>query len=69
VSDLCRYHEEARRQVQETYQLWKEAYGALGWEEYLDRVIENPETGQWAIEAAGLMRGSHRSTHAVASPS
>jgi hypothetical protein len=56
VSELCGFHEEARRKVEAAYEYWKDAYGGMGWNEYLDRVAENPETGQWAAEVAKLMR-------------
>ncbi len=58
---LCQYHEDAKRAVERAYQLWKDAYGTLGWNEYLGMVIRNPETGQWAVEVARLMRSPHES--------
>lgn len=69
VSDLCRYHEEAKGQVEAAYRLWKEAYGTLGWEDYLREVIKNPETGEWAVEVARLMRASSARGSAAASSS
>lgn len=54
-SELCAYHARARREVEAAYKAWKEAYGGLTWNDYLNRVIRNPETGQWAIEVAKLM--------------
>jgi len=49
---LCQYHSEARKKVEENYAYWREAYGTLAWAEYLDMIKRNPETGQWAKEAA-----------------
>ncbi|HUI86306.1 MAG TPA: hypothetical protein VLY21_04035 [Nitrososphaerales archaeon] len=56
VKELCPYHEKARQEVEAAYPLWKEAYGGIGWGEYLSRIIRHPETGQWAVEAARLMK-------------
>ena len=56
--DLCHYHSEAKRRVEEAFQHWKAAYGTLEWNEYLERIIQNPETGQWAAEVAKWMRDS-----------
>lgn len=56
-SDLCSHHEAARARVRGTYQLWVKAYGAIGWTEYLDNVIRNVQTGQWAKEVAEFLRG------------
>jgi hypothetical protein len=54
-SELCRYHAEAKKQVVGAYRSWREAYGSVGWNEYLERLAENPETGQWAKDVARLM--------------
>lgn len=54
-SELCAYHARARTEVETAYKSWNEAYSVLAWHEYLNRVIRNPETGQWAIEVAKLM--------------
>ena len=55
ATDLCQYHQAAKERVESTYQLWVKAYGKMDWEEYLRRVIGNPETGQWAKEVAELL--------------
>ncbi len=54
-STLCRYHLEARRRVESAYNTWNEAYGGITWKEYLQRISQDPETGQWAKEVAGLL--------------
>jgi hypothetical protein len=54
-SEFCAYHSRARSEVAGAYKSWSEAYGELTWREYLNRVIKNPETGQWAVEVAKLM--------------
>ena len=58
VDELCRYHAQARDDVRSTFSYWKEAYGGLEWDDYLDRIKRNPRTGQWAKEAAGFLGGS-----------
>ena len=55
VSDLCPYHQAAKERVQEAYPLWVRAYGKIGWEDYLDNVKRNAQTGQWAKEIAELL--------------
>jgi hypothetical protein len=57
MGDLCQYHEEARRVVESAYGAWLRAYGEMTWETYLDRVITNTQTGQWAKEVAELLVG------------
>lgn len=57
VSDLCLYHAAAKEKVQAAYLLWVKAYGRIEWEDYLDNVKRNPQTGQWAKEIAELLRG------------
>ena len=53
---LCAHHEEARRNLEKAYEVWVDAYGSIGWNTYLDRVIMNDQTGQWAKEVAMLLR-------------
>jgi len=57
VSDLCPYHAEAREKVKVAYPLWVAAYGRIGWNDYLDNVKRNPQTGQWAKEIAEHLQG------------
>jgi len=57
VSNLCRHHEEAKRRVEASYRRWAEAYGEMKWEDYLDKVKHNEQTGQWAKEIAGMLEG------------
>jgi hypothetical protein len=58
VSDLCLYHQAAKKRVQEAYPLWARAYGKMGWKDYLDNVKRNAQTGQWAKEIAELLESS-----------
>ncbi len=48
--ELCRYHAEAQRNLEEGFEAWRHAYGELDWKEYLQRVAERPETGVWVKE-------------------
>jgi len=57
VSELCRYHEGAKRAVEAGYSLWAKAYGEMGWKDYLDKVKRNGQTGQWAKEIAEMLEG------------
>ena len=53
--DLCTFHKRAREALRSGYESWREAYGELAWEAYLDRIIENGETGEWVIEVARMI--------------
>jgi hypothetical protein len=55
VSDLCRYHEGAKRKVEAGYRRWAAAYGEMKWKDYLDKVKRNEQTGQWAKEIADML--------------
>lgn len=57
TSDLCRYHQAAKEELESAYDRWIKAYGSMGWKTYLDRVITNGQTGQWAKEVAKLLEG------------
>jgi hypothetical protein len=57
VSDLCTYHERAKRKVEAGYRVWAEAYGEMKWKDYLDKVKRNEQTGQWAKEIAKMLEG------------
>ena len=59
-SVLCVFHTKAREALREGYGRWCDAYGELSWKEYLNRVIRNGETGEWAAEVARLMLASER---------
>lgn len=56
VTGLCQYHQEAKEKLKAAYPLWVEAYGGIDWKDYLDRVIYNVQTGQWAKETAELLK-------------
>jgi hypothetical protein len=54
-SALCQNHLTARRNVESGYKQWSEAYGGITWKEYLKRIRQNAETGQWAKEVAEIL--------------
>jgi hypothetical protein len=45
----------ARRNIESAYKQWVEAYGSIGWKQYLGEIGRNRETGQWAREVAELL--------------
>ncbi len=45
----CRYHRVAFDNLREKYAVWKEAAG-VSWDDYLERLRQNPETGRWVLE-------------------
>lgn len=49
---FCEYHAKAYNNIVKYYRYWKEAYDELSWEEYLTKLIENPENGKWVKEVA-----------------
>jgi calcineurin-like phosphoesterase family protein len=57
VSNLCKYHEKAKRKVEVGYHSWVEAYGEMEWKDYLHKVKHNERTGQWAKEIAEMLEG------------
>jgi hypothetical protein len=57
AGELCAYHSAAKEGVQGAYPLWVRAYGRIDWKDYLDSIKRNPQTGQWAKEIAGFLRG------------
>lgn len=54
-ADLCQYHLEAKSKVETAYRRWVEAYGTISRKEYLELVVKNPETGEWASDAAKML--------------
>jgi hypothetical protein len=50
--DLCGYHAEAKKRLESSYQVWREAYGFIGWTDYLNEILRNPDTGRWVVEVA-----------------
>jgi hypothetical protein len=54
-TSLCDYHQGAKESVDAAYPLWVKAYGGIGWNDYLDNVKRNVQTGQWAKEIAEFL--------------
>ncbi len=50
AGSLCERHSLAEKNLLNTYKQWVQAFGELTWQEYLERVIENPNTGSWVID-------------------
>jgi hypothetical protein len=47
--NLCKYHAEAKHSLEEAFAAWKRAYN-IGWGEYLERVMNEENLGDWARE-------------------
>ena len=54
-SAFCANHLAAKRNLESGYKKWSEGYSGMEWGEYLRRIGQNPETGQWAKEVAELL--------------
>ena len=54
-SEFCRYHQEAFNNLQSTFEIWKKA-SEMNWEEYLNKLCQIDETGQWVREVAEKIR-------------
>jgi hypothetical protein len=54
-SDFCAYHLVAKGNIESGYRQWAEGYGAITWKEYLLKLRDNPETGEWAKGMAELL--------------
>ncbi len=53
-SGLCSYHVQAYDVLKNGYDKWRDAYGKIGWEEYLERLLKHEETGSWIKEVIVL---------------
>ena len=45
----------AKRNIESAYAQWMAGYGSISWTDYLQKLLENPETGEWAKDVAGLL--------------
>ena len=50
-SDYCENHQSAYLNLKERYNDWKKALN-ITWQEYLKKIIENENSGEWAREVA-----------------
>lgn len=48
---FCYFHEKAYENVKKKYKLWNKAV-TISQEEYLNKVVDNPNTGLWVKEVA-----------------
>ncbi|HXW36705.1 MAG TPA: hypothetical protein VEJ36_02215 [Nitrososphaerales archaeon] len=55
VAELCQYHEDARSRIEECYPIWKDAFGQMSHEEYLLKIRDHDQSGEWVKEVAALM--------------
>ncbi len=57
---LCNYHEEASTALRHGYEAWNAGYSGMSWKEYLNRVKNLADTGQWIKEVIVM---EERSAH------
>ncbi|NVM01492.1 MAG: hypothetical protein HWN67_04115 [Candidatus Helarchaeota archaeon] len=51
--EVCEYHELARKNINENYDSWNEAYGGdLSLEEYIKKIADHEKSGRWVKEVA-----------------
>jgi len=50
-SEYCKYHERAYENLLAGYRKWKRAEG-ITWSDYLKKLIELKETGEWVKDVA-----------------
>ncbi len=48
-SEYCPYHGRAYAKLSDAFGRWRRAL-SIEWDEFLRKVSENPETGEWARE-------------------
>lgn len=46
----CGYHARALEQLKSHHESWVDAYGGISWHDYLKRLYQMEETGQWVRE-------------------
>jgi hypothetical protein len=54
-SGYCRYHQQALDNLQSSFKVWKKASG-VSWEEYIEKLCQIDETGQWVQDVAEQIR-------------
>ena len=47
--EYCVFHDSAYKNIIQAYEKWNSSK-AIAWTNYLKEIIENPNSGQWAIE-------------------
>jgi len=53
--EYCRYHKAALDNLQSSFESWKRT-SDMSWEEYIERLCQLEETGQWVREVAVQIR-------------
>jgi len=49
--DFCRWHKLSYEKLKETFKRWKDST-EIGWKEFLEEILKNPNTGIWVREVA-----------------
>lgn len=55
---LCEHHLLAMKKLREGYSRWKEAYSRIEWEDYMRRVLELGEAGEWVKDVINYLLAS-----------
>ena len=51
ASEFCNFHQKAYENLMKNFEEWKKALN-ISWVDYLNEIIKNPYTGEWAKEVA-----------------
>ncbi|MHA1606880.1 MAG: hypothetical protein ACTSWP_04980 [Candidatus Freyarchaeota archaeon] len=63
TSNFCENHQLAYENIKKHYKDWKAALDVT-WDEYLRKILENANTGEWAKEVAKyLIENQHKDLH------
>lgn len=54
-ADYCTSHNVALRAMREAYQTWSKAYESIRLEQFLAKLSELPESGEWVKELSGYL--------------
>jgi|TARA_B100001971_G_scaffold195909_1_gene203203 hypothetical protein len=55
-SGFCPYHNECIKKIDAGFEKWRQAYGELNWQTYLQRLHERHETGDWTKECCYILK-------------
>jgi len=52
--EFCKWHKLSYEKLKETFKRWQDAL-EISWKQFLEEVIKNPNTGEWAREVAAYI--------------
>ncbi|MHA1381014.1 MAG: hypothetical protein ACTSRG_21820 [Candidatus Helarchaeota archaeon] len=53
--EFCEYHQMAKKNIEDNYNYWNQAYAGITFEEYLKRISEHKNSGRWVQEVASYL--------------